>query len=110
MNQIRELVDLPPGARPVSCKWIFKKILRFDGFIEKLKGRLVVKSFTQKEGINFFNIYSRVAKITTVKMLIVFASIHKLIIHQMDVKKAFLHGKLNEEIYTNQPEGFVGPR
>lgn len=106
-NETWELVDLPPGSKTIGCKWVFKRKLRTDGTIEKHKARLVDKGYRQQEGLDFFDTYSPVTRITSIRMLIAIASIYDLHIHQMDVKTAFLYGELNEEIYMDQPEGFV---
>lgn len=101
------LVDLPPGQKPIGHKWIFKRKLRPDGTIEKYKARIVAKGFRQKEGQDFFDTYSPVTRITSIRTLLAVASIYNLVIHQMDVKTAFLNGELDEEIYMLQPEGFI---
>ncbi|KAL0368507.1 UNVERIFIED_CONTAM: Retrovirus-related Pol polyprotein from transposon TNT 1-94 [Sesamum calycinum] len=101
------LVDLPPGCTTIGCKWIFKKKLKPDGSIDKFKARLVAKGFKQKERIDYFDTYSSVARLTTIRVLIVLALVYNLSIHQMDVKTAFLYGELEEEIYMDQPEEFV---
>ena len=67
----------------------------------------MAKGYTQKKGIDYFDTYSPVTRLTTIRILIAMALIHKLIVHQMDVKTAFLNGDLDEEIYMDQPEGFV---
>jgi hypothetical protein len=108
-NHTWELVDLPPGHKPLGCRWIFKKKLKVDGSVDKYKAKLVIKGYRQKEGVDFFDTYSPVTRITSIRMLIAFASINNLEIHQMDVKTAFLNGDLDEEIYMEQPEGFVAP-
>ena len=86
---------------------MFKNKLKLDGSIDKYKARLVAKGFTQKKSIDYFYMYSPVSSITTIRILITLASIHNLVIHQMDVKTAFLNGDLDEEIYMKQPEGFI---
>jgi hypothetical protein len=91
----------------VGCKWVFKKKLRPDGTIDKYKARLVAKGYTQKEGEDFFDTYSSVARLTTIRVLLALAASHGLLVHQMDVKTAFLNGELEEEIYMTQPDGFV---
>jgi len=67
----------------------------------------VAKGYTQKEGEHFFDTYSPVAQLTTIRTLIAVAASYGLIIHQMDVKTTFLNGELDEEIYMDQPEGFI---
>ncbi|KAD5507850.1 hypothetical protein E3N88_15553 [Mikania micrantha] len=108
-NKTWKLTDLPPGCKPLGSKWIFKKKMKVDGSIDKYKARLVIQGFRQKEGIDFFDTYAPVARISTIRLLLALAAIHNLIIHQMDVKNAFLNGELEEEIYMKQPEGFVMP-
>ncbi|GKA87608.1 zinc finger, CCHC-type containing protein [Tanacetum coccineum] len=92
-----------------GCKWIFKRKMKVDGTIDKFKARLVIQGFRQKEGIDYFDTYAPVARITTIRLLLALAAIHNLVIHQMDVKTAFLNGDLDEELYMKQPEGFVMP-
>nr|GEW05633.1 zinc finger, CCHC-type [Tanacetum cinerariifolium] len=108
-NNTWVLTDLPPGCKPLACKWIFKRKLKVDGTVEKFKARLVIQGFKQKFGIDYFDTYAPVARISTIRLLIIMASIHSLIIHQMDVKTAFLNGELEDEVYMNQPLGFIMP-
>ena len=109
-NNTWELVDLPPGSKPIGCKWVFRRKYHTDGTIQTFKARLVAKGFRQKEGIDYFDTYAPVARTTSIRILFALASIHNLYVHQMDVKTTFLNGDLNEEVYMEQPEGFVLPK
>jgi hypothetical protein len=106
-NGTWELTERPYGCKPVGCKWVFKKKLRLDGTIEKYKAQLVAKGYTQKEGEDFFDTYSPVARLTTIRALLSLAASYGLIVHQMDVNTTFLNEELDEEIYMDQPDGFV---
>ena len=108
-NHTWELVDLPPGSKPLGCKWIFKKKMKTDGTIDKYKARLVIKGYKKQKGLDYFDTYSLVSRITSIRMMLVIASMRNLAVHQMDVKIAFLNVDLEEEIYMEQPEGFVSP-
>ena len=70
--------------------------MKVDGTIDKYKARLVIQGFRQKEGIDYFDTYALVARISTIRLLLALAAIHNLVIHQMDVKTAFLNGELDE--------------
>ena len=83
--------------------------MKADGDIDKYKARLVVKGYKKREGLDYFDTYSPVTRIISIRMLIAIAAVYKLEIHQMDVKTAFLNGDLKEEIYFEQPEGFIVP-
>ncbi|RVW28531.1 Retrovirus-related Pol polyprotein from transposon TNT 1-94 [Vitis vinifera] len=106
-NQTWELVDLPPGSKPIGCKWVFRRKYHTDGMIQTFKARFVAKGFKQREGIDYFDTYASVARTTSIRILFALASIHNLFVHQMDVKTTFLNGDLNEEVYMEQLEGFV---
>ncbi|GJW48041.1 zinc finger, CCHC-type containing protein [Tanacetum coccineum] len=108
-NNTWALSDLPPGCKPLGCKWIFKREMKVDGTIDKFKARLVIQGFRQKEGIDYFDTYAPIARITTIRLLLALAGIHNLVIHQMDVKTTFLNDDLDKEMYMKQPEGFVMP-
>jgi hypothetical protein len=106
-NRTWEITHLPTGSKPVGCKWIFRRKRRPDGTIEKYKARLVAKGFTQKKEEDYFDTCSLVARLPTIRVLLAPAAAYKLLVHQMDVKTTFLNGELEEEIYMQQPEGFV---
>ena len=85
-----------PRYKPVGCKWIFKKKLRPDDTVDKYKARLIAKDFTQQKGIEFFDTYYPVVRISSIRILLALASIHNMFIHQMSVKTAFLNGDFEE--------------
>ena len=107
-NQTWKLVDKPKGGRVVGCKWVFKKkegVPRVKA--SRFKARLVAKGYTQKEGVDFNEIFSPVVRHTSIRILLSLV-VHKgLELHQLDIKTAFLHGDLEEEIYMAQPEGYA---
>ena len=74
-------MDLPPGCKPLGYKWIFKRKLKADRSIDKYKARLVVKGYKQKEGVDYFDPYSLVTRITPIQMLIAITGLHNLEIH-----------------------------
>jgi hypothetical protein len=85
-NETWEVIDRPMECKPIGCKWVFKK-LSPDGTIEKYKARLVAKGYMQKEGEDFFDTYSPVARLTTIRVLLSLATSNSLLVHQMDVKR-----------------------
>ena len=76
-----EIVDLPPSAKTIGCKWIFKRKLKPAGSIEKYKACLATKGFKQKKGVDYFDTFAPVTRISSVKVLIVLTSVHNLVIH-----------------------------
>jgi hypothetical protein len=106
-NEAWDIVELPAGRKSVGSKWLFKKKFNAQGKVEKYKARLVAKGYSQVEGIDFGEIFSPVAKLTSIRFLLSIAAAFDLEVEQMDVKTTFLHGDLEEEIYMKQPEGFV---
>ena len=109
-NRTWKLVDLLLGCKTIGCKWIFRKKLKLDGSIDKFKAKHVAKGFKQKTDLDFFDTFSLVTRITSIRLLIAIAAIFYLKIRQMDVKIAFLNGNLEEEIYMDQPENFEEPK
>jgi len=107
-NQVWELVEPPNGVKPIGCKWIYKRKRGSDGKVQTLKARLVEKGYTQKEGIDYEETFSPVAMLKSIRILLSLAAHLDYEIWQMDVKTAFLNGSLEETIYMQQPEGFIG--
>lgn len=109
-NKTWELCTLPAGKKPVKSKWVFKTKLLADGSIDKYKARLVAKGYSQKEGIDYDEIFAPVVRYNSIRLLLALAVQQNMVIDQMDVVAAFLHPKLEEEIYMELPNdgSFVG--
>src|SRR6267154_5573930 len=98
------LVELPSGQKAIKSKWVFKH--KADG---RFHARLVAKGFTQIHGIDYDETFSPVARFESLRLLLALAALEDWEIHQMDVKSVFLNGVLDEEIYMEQPQGFITP-
>lgn len=108
-NETWELVNLPKGREAIGCKWVFKLKYTSDGEVERFKGRLVAKGYSQKHGLDYDETFSPVVRSPSIRALLAYAVQNKMVIHQMDAITAFLNGELEEEIYMRQPEGYVVP-
>lgn len=105
-NQVWELVTLPKAKRPISLKWVFKTKTGPTGKVVKHKARLVVCGFLQKPDIDYKEVFAPVAQIEMIRTLVAIANSKGWIMHQLDVKSAFLNGPLEEEVYVSQPPRF----
>jgi hypothetical protein len=105
-NQTWNLVKLPTEKKAIQNKWVYKLKQEQDGS-QRYKARLVVKGFQQKAGIDFTEIFSPVVKMTTIRTVLSIVAAEDLHLEQLDVKTAFLHGDLEEDIYMQQPQGYV---
>ena len=112
MNSIRanktwDLVELPKNRRALPCRWVYRLKETFDSTNPKYKARLIAKGFRQEYGIDFDEIFSPVVKMTTLRFMLDVVATENLELIQVDVKTTFVHGDLKEEIYMEQPKGFV---
>ena len=98
-NHTWELVNLPLGCKPLSSKWVFKRKRKVDGSIDKYKARFLIKRYKQTKGLDYFDTYSPIRRINSIRMVLAIAALGNLEVHQMDVKTAFLNRYLEEEIY-----------
>eukprot|EP00253_Pinus_taeda_P003226 PITA_03226 len=105
-NNVWDVVPKPQDKVVVTSKWLYKIKHGADGSAEKYKARFVAHGFSQKEGIDYDEIFAPVARYTTIRSIIALATSQGWNLHQMDVKTAFLHGSIKEEVYVEQPEGF----
>ncbi|KAE8221726.1 hypothetical protein CF326_g8509 [Tilletia indica] len=97
------LVDLPKGREMVGSRWVFKLKLDREGCAARYKARLVAQGFTQREGIDFSETFAPVARLGTIRITISLALAFGLNLHSIDIKTAYLNGKLSEEVYMQQP-------
>ena len=105
-NDVWDVVPRPEGKSVVTSKWIYNVKHAADGSIEKYKARFVARGFSQKEEIDYEETFAPVTRYTSIRAIM--ALVAKLVwkLHQMDVKKDFLNGVVEEEVYVEQPLGF----
>jgi hypothetical protein len=99
-NQVWELVDPPPGCKPIDTKWVWKNKEGEKGEVVRNKSRLVAHGFSQKEGIDYQETFAPVARLEAIRILLAFSVAKGFKLHQMDVKSAFLNGVLEEKVYV----------
>ncbi|CAA6655251.1 unnamed protein product [Spirodela intermedia] len=106
-NRTWTLVDLPHGRRAIGLKWVYKVKRDENRAVAKYKVRLVVKGYAQCQRIDYDEVFAPVAWLNTVRLFIALAAHEGWEVHHMDVKSAFLNGDLKEEVYVEQPAGFI---
>nr|GEX31555.1 putative ribonuclease H-like domain-containing protein [Tanacetum cinerariifolium] len=97
LQKVWILVDLPKGKKAIGTKWVFQKV------------RLVAQGYTQEEGIDFDEIFAHIARIKAIRLFLAYASFIRFMVYQIDMKSAFLYGRIKEEVYMCQPLGFEDP-
>ncbi|GJS04984.1 putative ribonuclease H-like domain-containing protein [Tanacetum coccineum] len=106
LQKVWALVDLPNGERAIGTKWVFRNKKDKRGIVVKNKARLVAQGYTQKEGIDYDEVFAHVVRIEAIMLFFAYASFMGFIVYKMDVKSAFLYGTIEEEVYVCQPPGF----
>jgi len=109
-NQVWTLEERPKDARVIRTKWVFRNKKDDPGKVVHNKERLVVKGFSQVEGLDFNETFASVARLVALRILLAYASSHDIKLFQMDVKSVFLNGYINELVYVEQPPCFEDPR
>ncbi|MCH93102.1 retrovirus-related pol polyprotein from transposon tnt 1-94, partial [Trifolium medium] len=105
-NDTWELVTLSEGAKKIGVKWIYKTKYNEKGEIEKYKARLVAKCYSQQHGIDYNEIFAPVARWDSIRTILAIAASQNWPVHQLNVISAFLHEKLTENVYVEQPKGY----
>lgn len=108
-NHTWDLVPRPPSTNIVGCRWLYRHKFNSHGNLDQYKGRFVAQGFSQQPGVDFDDTFSPVVKPTTIRTVLSIAVSRRWSIHQLDVKNAFLHGGLIEEVYMKQPPSYVHP-
>ncbi len=101
-----ELVELPPGRRPIGCRWVYRLKRDEIGLIMKYKARLVAQGFSQVPGLDFFETFAPVVRLDSLRILLAIIAERKMVARQYDVVGAYLNAPVEEEIYMRQPPGF----
>ncbi|GJZ84745.1 putative ribonuclease H-like domain-containing protein [Tanacetum coccineum] len=109
LQEVWTLVELPNGKRAIGTKWVFRNKNDERGIVIKNKARLVAQGYTQEEGIDYDEVFAAIARIKAIRLFLAYASYKDFVVYQMDVKSAFLYGKIEEEVYVCQPLRFEDP-
>ncbi|GJU74549.1 putative ribonuclease H-like domain-containing protein [Tanacetum coccineum] len=102
--------NLPYGKKAIGTKWVYRNKKDERGVVVRNKARLVAQGHRQEEGIDYDEVFAPVARIEAIRIFLAFSSYISFIVYQIDVKSAFLYGKIDEEVYVSQPLGFVDPK
>ncbi|GJX91262.1 putative RNA-directed DNA polymerase [Tanacetum coccineum] len=105
-NEPKSRVFPPNAIQVIGLKWVFKLKRDASGMVTKHKARLVAKGYVQQKGVDFEDVFTLMARMESIQLLLALASKEKWIVHHLDVKSAFLSGELKEEVYVTQPTSF----
>ena len=105
LNNTQVLINLPSKVKPIGYKWVYHIKHRIDGFVELYKVCLVTKGYAQIKDVDYFETFSPVVKIATIRVILALASLMHWHIHQLNINNAFLHGELHEDVYMMVPLG-----
>ncbi|KAJ7954712.1 Retrovirus-related Pol polyprotein from transposon TNT 1-94 [Quillaja saponaria] len=106
-NHTGELTDLPRGHKTIGVKWVYKTKMKENGEVDKYEARLVAKGYKQEFGVDFKEVVAPVARLDTIRLVVALAAQNSWSIFQLDVKSTFLHGELEEQVFIDQPPGYV---
>ncbi|GJY20397.1 putative ribonuclease H-like domain-containing protein [Tanacetum coccineum] len=109
-KKVWTLVDLPHGKRPIGTKWVYKNKKDERSIVIRNKARMVAQGYTQEERIDYDEVFAPVARIEAIRLFLAYASFKDFVVYQLDIKSAFLYGKIKEEVYVYQPLGFEDPK
>ncbi|GJY36691.1 putative ribonuclease H-like domain-containing protein [Tanacetum coccineum] len=109
LQKVWTLVDLPYGKRAIKTKWVYRNKKDETCIVIRNKARLVAQGYTQEEGIDYDEVFAPVARIEAIRLFLAYASFKDFVVYQIGEKSAFLYGKIEEEVYVYQPQGFEDP-
>ncbi|GJR55124.1 copia protein [Tanacetum coccineum] len=107
LQEVWTLVDLPNGKRAIGSKWVFRNKKDERGIVIRNKARLVAQGYTQEEGINYDEVFAPVARIKAIRLFLAYASFKDFVVYQMDVKSAFLYGKIEVRGFGMEPMSLI---
>ncbi|GJY59315.1 putative ribonuclease H-like domain-containing protein [Tanacetum coccineum] len=110
LQKVWTLVDLPYDMRAIRTKWVYRNKKDERGIVTRNKARLVAQGYTQAEGIDYDEVFALVVRIEAIRLFLAYASFKDFIVYQMDMKSAFMYGKIEEEVYVCQPPGLEDPK
>jgi hypothetical protein len=105
-NDVWDLVVKPPQKNIIRIKWVFKNKLNEQCVVIRNKARLVAQDYNEQEDIDYTETFALVARLETIRLLLLYVVNHDITLYQIDVKSAFLNCVIFEEMYVKQPPGF----